>query len=279
MSQNYIGNISSSAITPVLGGVSHLRDLGGWPHQTKNPCRNQPSLISSLLTKPSTIPSCNVAESLFLVVNVLSPIRWRGRRMSSASDRSWLLDPSPHPPKSVIGIWGQMQEWGCRFRKQLARLGPPPLPIVSALASRWNSRCGRWRRRLGTVPGSTYPSAHCCRSLPNLARQPHEHCRCVGHIEDLPPCPENNDWQPLGSVAIHRWYCMTNVLDRDRSVSPRNWEETDLRVALAFVRMTSEMIGIHETYGCQRLWTSFEGCRSAKAKNQRDHYRYLHDGL
>ena len=111
-----------------------MRDLGGWPHQTKNPCRNQPSLISSLLTKPSTIPSCNVAESLFLVVDVLSPIRWRGRRTLFASDRSRLSAQSPRrSPRSVIGIRRQMRDWGCPFCRQLGCFGAPR----SQLFQRW----------------------------------------------------------------------------------------------------------------------------------------------
>ena len=55
--------ISSSAITLVLDSISHLRNLGGSPHQTKNTCCNQPNLISSLLTKPSTV-SCPTKTSL-----------------------------------------------------------------------------------------------------------------------------------------------------------------------------------------------------------------------
>ena len=33
----------------------------------------------------------------------------------------------------------------------------------------------------------------CCRSLPNLAWQPHEHRRCVNRIGDLLPHPGNNE--------------------------------------------------------------------------------------
>jgi len=58
---------------------------------------------------------------------------------------------------------------------------------------------------------------------------------------------------PFVSAAIQRWYWMMNVSSEHLPMNPNIREEADRRVAFAFLRMTNDMIGIHEMYGCQWL--------------------------